>query len=115
MGCRPSRGQRVAREGKALRRWADAVLRRLPPGPVTLVATSVEGCALAAVVAAQRDEPTTWDQLALGRPQPKCKGTVVVVEPLRLGDGLLNTLRRTVPGAEVIQGLAATPELASVA
>jgi hypothetical protein len=107
--------QRAAHDGRALRRWADVVLRRLPSGPLVLASTSVEGCALAAVVAARRDEPTTWEHLALGRPQPGRDSPVVVVEPLRLGHGTLTTLQRALPGAQVIQGLAATPELVSVA
>lgn len=107
--------QREAHRGSALREWADTILRELPPGPVALLSMSAEGCALSAVVAALRDETTTWEQLALGRPQPQRACALVVVEPVRLGEGLLESLSRLLPDATVIDGFAAMPTLASVA
>jgi hypothetical protein len=108
--------QRAAHDARLLRTWAEGVLGRLPAGRLTLLSTSVEGCALAAVIGALRDEPTTWEQLALGRPQEdRDGGGVVVVEVVRLGDGLLEALDALLPGVPVIHDLAASPALASAA
>jgi hypothetical protein len=76
---------------------------------------SVEGCALAAVVASMRKDETTWEQIAVGRPQPEREGTLVVVEPIRLAEGLLESLQQLLPNAFVIEGLTAPTELASAA
>jgi hypothetical protein len=104
-----------AHEGWALKNWATAVLQKLPPGRVALLSMSVEGCALAAVVASMRKDETTWEQIAVGRPQPERKRTLVVVEPIRLAEGLLESLQQLLPNAFVIEGLAAPTELASAA
>jgi hypothetical protein len=108
--------QRLAHGGRVLREWAEQVQRELPAGPVTLLSMSVEGCAPAAVIAALRRESTTWQQLALGRPQPERDGKTVVIEPVLLADGVLKSLNGLLPYAEVIHGIAsAAPALASVA
>jgi hypothetical protein len=107
--------QRAAHDARLLRTWAEGVLSRLPAGRLTLLSTSVEGCALAAVIGALRADPTTWEQLALGRPQEDRDGAVVVVEVVRLGDGLLEALDALLPGVPVIHDLAATLALVSAA
>jgi hypothetical protein len=99
--------QQASHDGVALRRWADAVLPKLPSGPVALVSASVEGCVLSGVVAALRSEPTTWQRLNLGRPEPQGPGIFVVVEPARLSEGVLEFLRRVLPDALVLDAIAA--------
>lgn len=100
--------QEAAHDGAALRRWARVVLDALPPGPVELVATSVEGCAVAAVVAAQRGEgPTRWRRLVLGRNDGISPGfAIIVVEPVQLGTGLHEAIREALPDALILGGLA---------
>lgn len=101
--------QAAAHDGAALRRWSRMVLEALPPGPVILLATSVEGCALAAVVAAQRDEaPTRWDQLVLGRVDAiAADAAIVIVEPAQLGSGLHEAIAEALPHAQILTGFAA--------
>jgi hypothetical protein len=100
--------QEAAHDGAALRRWARTVLGALPGGPVELVATSVEGCALAAVVAAQREAaPTRWRRLVLGRDERSSTDfAIVVVEPMRLGAGLHQAIAEALPDALVMSGFA---------
>jgi hypothetical protein len=108
--------QRAAHDAHLLRACAEEVLGRLPRGPLTLLSTSVEGCALAAVVGALRPEPTMWEQLALGRrSHPERRGAVAVVEVVRLGDGFLEALEAVLPGVPIIHDLADSPALASAA
>jgi hypothetical protein len=105
--------QREAHSGATLSQWASKVLLELPRGPVALLSLSVEGCALGAVVAASRLDPTSWEQLALGRPHRELAGTPVVLEPAQLGEAMLQVLERTLPGALVISGLATRQALAA--
>lgn len=105
--------QRAAHSGATLNQWASEVLLELPSGPVTLLSLSVEGCALAAVVAASRQDATSWEQLALGRPHRELVGIPVVLEPAQLAEGALRVLERTLPGAVVISGLATRQALAA--
>ena len=109
--------QDAAHDGEALRRWSRAVLAELPRGPVDLVATSTEGCALAAVVAALRvDAPTRWRRLAFGREDGVPRDSaVVVVEPVELGGGLREAIARELPGAVIICGLAVREPAAAAA
>jgi hypothetical protein len=108
--------QRGAHDGSTLRGLAETVLTRLPAGAVTLVSSSVEGCALAAAVAVIRDEKTRWEHLAVGRPHATQAGSVVVVEPLLLGQGMLETLDTALPGALILHGLSeVAPALAPAA
>jgi hypothetical protein len=110
--------QRRAHAGDVLRDLAEYVYHRLPTGPVTLLSLSVEGCALAAVVATLRNDDTTWQQFALAGPHPERHGKTVVVEPVLLGSGVLQSLKELLPDADVVHGIAsatAAPALASVA
>jgi hypothetical protein len=99
--------QREAHEGPALRAWAEALLRELPDGPVDLVSTSDEGCAVAAVVAALHDtSPTRWRRIHLGRATASPDGyTTVVIEAVAVGDGLRASIRRSFPDACIFDGL----------
>ena len=101
--------QEQAHDGGALREWAGTVLSELPSGPVELLATSTEGCALAAAVATLRADsaPTRWSRLLLGRQQSVADGyTPVVVEPVELGSGLRDAITAAMPDAMIIGGLA---------
>jgi hypothetical protein len=100
--------QAAAHDGDAMRASADCVLRLLPDGPIELVATSTEGCALAAVVAALRPEaPTRWRRLVFGRAVDTTPGfAVVVVEAVELGEGLREAIRQALPDAMIIAGVA---------
>lgn len=99
--------QEAAHEGDTLRALADVVLAELPQGPVEVISTSTEGCALAAVVAALRDSaPTRWRQLHVGRDEAPADGyRPVVVEAVELGLGLRTAIEKALPGAVVISGL----------
>jgi len=107
--------QRAAHDGEALARWAALVLRQLPAGPISLLSLSVEGCALAAVVAASRAEPTTWEHCTLQRPPVKNKGAKVVVEAVRLGKGVREELENYLPDAPILDGFASTQGLSAAA
>ena len=107
--------QRAAHQGAVLRTWAEVVLRRLPQGPVALLAMSTEGCALAAVVAARRESKTSWERLSLMRPHPKGQGARVLVEPARLAPGMVEALGELLPEASIIDAVALEPALASAA
>lgn len=100
--------QEAGHDGQVMRAWAQQVLSRLPAGAVHVFATSLEGCALAAVVAALRtDGPTSWSRLVLGRDvdRPEHRA-VVVLEPGELGDGLAAVISEVLPGSLVLAGIA---------
>lgn len=109
--------QRSAHTGEALRVWATALMSEMPAGPVELLSTSTEGCALAAVIAALRESaPTRWRRLTLGRPYEATDGfTTVVVEAVELGSGLQAAIARSLPDAKIIAGVAKRPRLDLVA
>lgn len=86
-------------EGAALHRAVDAILAQLPPGCVTLLATSPEGIGLAAATAMCRREATSWQPLnATIGVQNAIAGHAVVVEPIDPGPGWRSTIGRVVPG-----------------
>src|SRR4051812_37449769 len=89
-------------EGDTLRAHAGNLIRQLPPGPVDLVATTLEGAGLAAAVAALRGEPTRWRQVRLTIPQDWTDEVVFVVEPLELSAALKRSLRRRLPRAQFL-------------
>ncbi len=94
---------RTLRDGRLLNNAANAVLRQLPPGDLTLVSTSIEGAALAAVCAAQRRGSTRWLflELAFGLPM-EAAGRVVVVEPLDVGSGWRAAVLHALPDAQFV-------------
>jgi len=100
--------QRRAHDGSTLADLAAIARDQLPRAPLRLVSFSVEGCALAAVIASQRSssswEQATWDLVLDDRP-------LAVIEPVRLGDGVLEAIGQRWPDAIVIHGLASTPDL----
>lgn len=100
--------QAAAHHGAALRTWAEAAVRALPIGPLTLVSTSSEGSALAAVISALRDQPTRWQTISLGRPPAGLTGAVAVIEAVQLGDGARASIAALLPHALVLDGLAAS-------
>jgi hypothetical protein len=100
------REQGLAHNGATLRAFAEVVLAQLPTGPLTLVALSVEGCALAAAVAALRAQTTNWEQISLGRKPANTDLPVVLVEPIELAPGLLTSFKRQLPRASVIHAIA---------
>ena len=105
--------QARAHGGTELGKWARQVLDALPAGQVTLLSLSVEGCALAGAVAALRLGTTNWAHVNLGREQPERPGTLVILEPVHLSDGILKTLERVLPDATVIDGLVTRPAVAA--
>lgn len=90
-----------------MRGWAKLVLAELPDGPIELLSTSTEGCALAAVVAATREAgPTRWRRLDLGLNDESTDGyRAVVVEAVELGAGLRAAISAALPDALVMSGI----------
>ncbi len=95
--------QEAAHAGGNLLAAARERCHTLPDGPVTLLATSAEGVALAGAIVALRSAPTSWRQVTL-RQGPAIDGTVAVVEMVQLGDGLRTALLRRYPGALILDG-----------
>lgn len=105
---------RTLRNGRLLKNASEAVLSQLPPGELTLVSTSMEGAALAAVCASQRQSPTRWLFLELAHGLPvDTSGGVVVVEPIDVGSGWRAAVLHALPGARFI--FPAAPAVASAA
>lgn len=92
---------RAVHSGEALDRAAQLLRRQLPPGPAVLLATSLEGVAVAAVCAAGRPEfATRWERLNLVVPVAVAPSErVVVVEPVDGGSGWQRTIARQYPDA----------------
>jgi len=83
------------RDGRTLRLAADSVASSLPPGPLVLLSTSPEGAALAAVCAASRRAPTSWQLIHLAYPPSVPPMTrIVMVEPIDPGRGWEAAVRR---------------------
>src|SRR3712207_1449644 len=87
------------REGPAMRNHADWILCCLPSGPIDLIATTGEGAALAAVVAASRTEPTSWRRVRLTLSRTRDESRVYVVEPYATGEGWRKTVLSRFPSA----------------
>jgi hypothetical protein len=94
--------QGATHDGAVVRHLAEAALAQLPEGAVTILSTSLEGCAVAAATAALRDEPTRWARLVLGRDAPEHDGSVIVLEAVTLGDGLRTSIRNMLPAATIM-------------
>jgi hypothetical protein len=86
-------------DGYALAEAAEEVLSQLPAGPVSLLATSVEGVALAAVCAARRADGTDWQRVDHGRRDRTLAHRPVVVEPVDGGSGWRKAILRRHPDA----------------
>jgi len=91
-------------EGGVLSAIAAKVLKRLPPGPVWMVSTSLEGTSIAAACSAlARNREIRWDRVTLTRPMKAPKGSsVVVVEPSDPGAGWRQMVTRHLPRATVL-------------
>ena len=86
----------------ALRAAAEQVLEQLPSGGMTLVATSIEGAAIAASCAAMSPRKgLTWRFVNLIS-QPDFSEPVVVVEPTDPGSGWRSDVLTRLPQATFI-------------
>lgn len=87
--------------GTALRHAADLLRQQLPAGRLVLLATSIEGVAIAAACAAERAPlPTRWERLSLVVPAVLESDEVpVVIEPADGGTGWRRTIERQYPNA----------------
>jgi hypothetical protein len=99
--------QEAAHAGDNLLAAARECCKTLPEGPITLLATSAEGIALAGAIVALREAPTSWRQVTLRR-GAAIDGTVAVVEMVQLAEGLRAALLRRYPGALVLDGPASS-------
>jgi hypothetical protein len=103
-----ARYERLQREmetlhaGAALESAADAVAAVLPTGRLTLVSTSDQGAAVAAVCAARRAGATTWRKVDLLAPPAAADGAVVVIEPVDTGAAWRQAIERRYPNALVV-------------
>lgn len=90
-------------DGSALRDAAYEVGGRLPAGRAVLLSTSPEGAAIAAVCAAARRAPTSWQLIHLAYP-PALEGgqQIVVLEPVDPGAAWTVAVRRHYPDALVL-------------
>jgi hypothetical protein len=91
-------------EGRKLSQIAADVLQRLPPGPIWIISTSLEGTSIAAACSAlAHDQRIRWDRITLTRPIEAPRGvSVVVVEPSDPGEGWRKMVMRQLPGAKVV-------------
>jgi hypothetical protein len=106
---------RRMRDGEALIGAAHALLDQLPPGTVTLLGSSIEGVALAALCAALRGEGSTWGRIDLvGPPMSDKAEVVVVVEPVDAGEGWRRAVEARYPGASILVAPAGARSLAAV-
>jgi hypothetical protein len=85
--------------GAALAALAKSVLSRLPAGPVSLLASSTEGLALAAVCAALKADGSDWQRVHHGGGQETVAHVPVVVEPVDGGRGWRQAILRRHPDA----------------
>jgi hypothetical protein len=95
--------QENAHDGQALLATARARCAELPAGPVTLVAMSAEGVALAGAIVALRDQPTSWRQVKL-RSGTEVSGAVALIEMVVLGEGLRTAVLDRYPGVMILDG-----------
>lgn len=81
-----TKAMEALRDGRHLAAAAASLTRRLPPGRLALFSTSPEGAALAAVCAASRRAPTSWQLVHLAYPpQARVGEQVVFVEAIDPG------------------------------
>src|SRR6266851_9523069 len=100
------RGLRVMEllhDGPTLRCAAEEVVEQLPDGDVTMVATSAEGAALAAVCAALAPgRRLTWQMVNLIRPYRGTTSKVVVVDAIDPGTGWREAVLYRFPDATFV-------------
>jgi hypothetical protein len=99
------------RDGAQLRSAAYSVLKQLPEGELTLVATSGAGAGLAAACAALRDQPTTWTKIDLLFAAGEVSKPVLVVDPIDAGEGWRAAILRLYPAARFVPPITADAEL----
>lgn len=89
--------------GEELARAANYLTRRLPPGRLVLVSTSIEGAAIAAVVSAiNSSRDLSWFLISPSRQAELPEGQVVLIEPVDAGEGWRRTMESVLPGAEIL-------------
>ena len=90
--------------GEVMESAARSVLSRLPRGPLSLVTTSVEGAALAAVCCVLAPESgLRWEYVCLDRPARfDGHGIIVAVEPVDPGPWWRQALAQRLPSATVV-------------
>jgi hypothetical protein len=88
--------------GEELARTAHSLISRLPPGPVVLVSTTIEGAAIAAVMSAfSAAQDVPWYLISPSRRAKLPEGHVVLIEPVDAGEGWRRTMETVIPGAEI--------------
>lgn len=89
--------------GEELVRAAHVLIDRLPPGPLVLVSTTIEGAAIAAVMSALAStRDLSWHLISPSWRPDLPEGQVVVVEPVDAGLGWRSTMESLMPGAEIL-------------
>jgi hypothetical protein len=86
-------------DGRAMLAVAEAIVSDLPSEPLTFVATSVEGVALAAVCAALHGLESDWQRVPLTTRARPTAHAPMVVEPVDGGSGWRKALLRRLPNA----------------
>jgi hypothetical protein len=88
--------------GEALDEAAEHILAALPPGPLSLLASSMEGVALVAVCAARRADDTDWQRISHAGDPVATAHPPIVVEPVNGGEGWQQAVRRRHPAARFL-------------
>jgi hypothetical protein len=97
--------------GDQLASTADDMAQRLPSGPVTMLSTTIEGAAIAAVCAAQRPA-ASWRMIELSwQPAIITDTPVVFVEPVEPGAAWRDAVERRYPEATVLIATVSTDTL----
>jgi hypothetical protein len=87
-----------------LRRAAEEVLEHLPDGPVSLVSTSMEGAALAALCSVMAERQVSgWHLVDVTFPiRAELERQVIVIEPVDPGEGWRSMVHERLPRAQVV-------------
>jgi hypothetical protein len=88
-------------DGDALSEVAWLVLSELPEGPISLLASTSEGIALAAACAAIRDDVTDWQRIRYDR-STTVAHMPIVVEPVDGGEGWRDAVLGLYPTARFV-------------
>ena len=90
-------------DGRRLDAAAGRTEQQLPDEPLTLLSTSAEGAAVAAVCASRRSSPTSWRLINLGYPPAlESDPMIVFVEPVDPGRAWHAAVKRHYPGARFL-------------
>lgn len=95
------------RDGATILDAARRITSDLSSEPVTFVATSIEGTALAAVCAALHGHASDWRRLVLTARAIETAHVPIVVEPVDGGSGWRKALLRRLPNARFINAISA--------